>query len=154
MLTSMVAILRQSQYIQTLKDLGVNVVEVTGNHENDYGPENFISTLQTYHDLGWAVYGGCKTPEEARQPVKLEANGNKIAFIGCNVAGPTSDWVTEDRAGTATCDMDYIHEQIKQLKAEGYVVITTFQHYEVYVYMYGEMYAKDFQDAPLPGLIL
>ncbi len=139
------------KYIQTLKDLGVNVVEVTGNHENDYGPEYFISTLQTYHDLGWAVYGGGTTPEEARQPVKVEVNGNKIAFIGCNVAGPTSDWVTEDRAGTATCDMDYIHSQIQKLKSEGYVVITTFQHYEVYVYMYGELYAKDFQDAALAG---
>lgn len=139
------------RYIQPLKDLGVNVVEVTGNHENDYGPEYFVSTLQTYHDLGWAVFGGGTTPEEARQPVKLEVNGNKIAFIGCNVAGPSSDWVTEDRAGTATCDMDYIHEQIKQLKEQGYVVVTTFQHYEVYVYMYGELYAKDFQDAAAAG---
>lgn len=139
------------KYIQPLKDLGVNVVELTGNHENDYGPEYFVSTLQTYHDLGWAAYGGGNTPEEARQPVKLEVNGNKIAFIGCNVAGPSSDWVTDDRAGSATCDMDYIHDQIKSLKSEGYVVITTFQHYEVYVYMYGDLYAKDFQDAAAAG---
>ena len=139
------------KYIETLKDLGVNVVEVTGNHENDYGPEYFVDTLKTYKHLGWAVFGGGMTPEEARQPVKLEVNGNKIAFIGCNVAGPTSDWVTEDRAGSAVCDMDYIHDQIQQLKSQGYVVITTFQHYEVYVYMYGEMYAKDFQDAAAAG---
>jgi poly-gamma-glutamate synthesis protein (capsule biosynthesis protein) len=139
------------KYIETLKDIGVNVVEVTGNHENDYGPEYFVDTLKTYKDLGWAVFGGGLTPEEARQPVKLEVNGNKIAFIGCNVAGPTSDWVTEDRAGSAVCDMNYIHDQIKQLKSQGYVVITTFQHYEVYVYMYGEMYAKDFQDAAVAG---
>ncbi|MPM49836.1 hypothetical protein SDC9_96568 [bioreactor metagenome] len=31
------------------------------------------------------------------------------------------------------------------------MVITTFQHYEVYVYMYGELYAKDFQDAAVAG---
>lgn len=139
------------RYLQTLQDLGVNVVEVTGNHENDYGPEYFVSTLKTYKDLEWAVFGGGTTPDEARQPVKVEVNGNKIAFIGCNVAGPTSDWVTKDRAGTATCDMDYIHDQIKQLKSAGYVVVTTFQHYELYVYMYGELYAKDFQDAAAAG---
>ena len=139
------------RYLQTLKDLGVNVVELTGNHENDYGPEYFVNTIQTYKDLGWTIFGGGNAPDEARQPATVEVNGNKIAFIGCNPEGPTSDWVTEDRAGVANCDDAYFAGQISQLKSQGYVVVATFQHYEVYTYMYGDVIASDFRNAALAG---
>jgi len=67
-------------YIEVLKGLGINVVELTGNHENDYGPEAFANTVKTYQQLGWTIFGGGLTPEEARKPALVESNGNKIAF--------------------------------------------------------------------------
>jgi len=140
------------RYLQTLKDLGVNVVELTGNHENDYGSQYFESTIDTYKALGWYTFGGGKTPAEAQAPVKIEVNGNKIAFIGCNPDGPASDWATDKRAGSAQCDMDYFSQQIKDLKSQGYVVIATFQQAEIYnSYIYGDQLAEVFRTAANSG---
>lgn len=140
------------KYIQTLQDLGVNVVELTGNHVNDYGPENFVQTIQTYQTLGWNYYGGGINDAAARQPIKLESNGNKIAFIGCNTEGPTQAWALIDRAGAAQCDIPYLTGQIEQLKAEGYVVVTTYQTAEVYTnYTYSGSVEEDFRLAAQAG---
>ena len=138
-------------YIDVLKGLGINIVELTGNHENDYGPENFAQSVQTYLDLGWTIFGGGLTPEDARKPALVESNGNKIAFIGCNPVGPTNAWVTDSHAGVARCDPDYYYGQIRQLKQQGYVVIATFQHQEIYKYMYDDFYKTDFRKAAESG---
>jgi poly-gamma-glutamate synthesis protein (capsule biosynthesis protein) len=139
------------RYLQTLQDLGVNVVELTGNHENDYGSQYFESTIDTYKKLGWYTFGGGKTPAEAQAPVKIEVNGNKIAFIGCNPEGPVTDWATDKQAGSAKCDLDYYNQQITDLKSQGYVVIATFQQYEVYTYIFGDLIANDFRNAAKAG---
>ncbi len=138
-------------YIQILEDLGINVVELTGNHENDYGPEYFAQTIATYNELGWSIFGGGLTPEDARKPALIENNGNKVAFIGCNPVGPANDWVTDTHAGAAKCDPDYYYAQISELKQQGYVVIATFQHQEIYQYMYGDYLKADFRQAAASG---
>lgn len=137
--------------IEVLEKLGVNVVELTGNHENDYGTESFTETLKMYEDRGWYIFGGGSNQEEAKKPVLIENNGNKIAFIGCNTVGFSKAWATEDSPGAAQCDYDYMYDQIEELKAQGYVVIATFQHNEVYVYMYSESYREDFWNAANAG---
>lgn len=139
------------KYLQTLQDLGVNVVELTGNHENDYGPEYLASSIDMYDAAGMNHYGGGKTPAEAEAPLKLEVNGNKIAFIGCNPNGPQTDWATDEQAGSAKCDMEKYQQQITDLKSQGYVVIATFQHEEVYKYLYGDVIANDFRNAAKAG---
>jgi poly-gamma-glutamate synthesis protein (capsule biosynthesis protein) len=139
------------KYIKTLEDLGVNVVELTGNHENDYGPEYLASSIDAYKAAGMSVFGGGKNQTEAAAPLKLEANGNKIAFIGCNPNGPKSDWATDIKPGSAQCDMAAYQKQISELKAQGYVVVATFQHEEVYTYLYGDVIANDFRNAAKAG---
>ncbi|HBF41508.1 MAG TPA: hypothetical protein DDW19_07010 [Anaerolineaceae bacterium] len=141
----------QPSYIEVLKGLGINVVELTGNHENDYGPEAFAETVKTYQQLGWTTFGGGLTPEDARKPALVENNGNKIAFIGCNPVGPANAWVNDRRAGVARCDPEYYFSQIKALKEQGYVVVATFQHQEIYRYMYDEHYRADFRQAADSG---
>lgn len=141
----------QPSYIEVLKGLGINVVELTGNHENDYGPEAFAETVKTYQQLGWTIFGGGLTPEDARKPALVENNGNKIAFIGCNPVGPANAWVNDTRAGVAKCDPEYYYGQIKTLKEQGYVVVATFQHQEVYQYMYDDYYRADFRQAAESG---
>ena len=76
------------------------------------------------------VYGGGKNLESARQPVFIEHNGNRFAFIGCSPAGPENVWATDDEPGTATCDFDWIEEEIDRLGKLGYITIFTFQHFE------------------------
>jgi hypothetical protein len=121
------------RYIELLTSLGTDVVELTGNHYADYGPEAMLLTLQLYGQNGMAHYGGGANLEDARKPLLLENKGNKLAFIGCNSVDigrmPTA---TKTRPGAAPCDYDYMTSQIRALHDQGYLVIVSFQYYETY----------------------
>lgn len=123
-----------TSYMQVLDAVGADVIELTGNHLLDWGADAFSETLQLYQAKGLKIYGGGWTQEEARQPLKVEVNGNKLAFIGCNPSGPSADWATADQPGSAQCDYDWMEAQIRSLRAEGYLPIVTIQHIEVYDY--------------------
>lgn len=133
------------EMIEVLELLGINVIELTGNHINDHGPENLVYTLDAYQKRGWSVYAAGVDPDQARSPELVESNGNKLAFIGCNAVGPATVYATEARAGAAECDLEYLTDTIKDLKNQGYVVVTTYQHEEVDNLMYFEKISKDFQ---------
>jgi hypothetical protein len=137
--------------IKVLENIGVNVVESTGNHLNDYPGDAFTKTLKMYQDRGWLNFGGGINEEAALQPATTEVNGNKIAFIGCNPVGFSTDWATETRAGSANCDYVWMDQKITELKSQGYVVITTFQAWEIDKQMYDEYYRKIFKDAANAG---
>ncbi|KAF0112334.1 MAG: hypothetical protein FD147_207 [Chloroflexi bacterium] len=137
--------------IKVLENLGVNIVESTGNHLNDYGTENFAKTLEMYRERGWLVFGGGVNQAVAQAPIRVEKHGNKIAFIGCNPVGFTSAWATADAPGAAECNLEYYNQQISQLKSEGYIVIATFQFQEIDAYMYDEFYRTDFKIAAQSG---
>ncbi len=127
-------------YIDLLKAVGTDIIELSGDHFMDYGKDATLYTLQMYKDLGWPYFAGGANAEEARQPVKLENNGNRIAFMGCNVGCvvkntiPCDATATDEHPGAALCDYNYIASQIPALRSEGYQVIFTFQHNEYYTY--------------------
>jgi hypothetical protein len=58
-------------------------VELTGDHFADRGTQAMLDTLAMYKE-NIPYYGGGANEEEARKPVLMEVNGNKIAFMGCN----------------------------------------------------------------------
>jgi len=121
------------KYIDLLTDIGTDVVELTGNHFADYGPNAMLETLDLYKENGIAYFGGGADLQDSLKPALFEVNGNKIAFIGCNKPDvgrfPTA---TDFQPGAAPCDFPYFAQKINQLKAEGYVVISTFQWNESY----------------------
>jgi hypothetical protein len=121
------------QYFDLLTGLGVDVVELTGNHLNDYGADKLLYTLDLYEEAGIATFGGGRDLAHAAEPALFEHNGNRIAFVGCNPVGPAYAWATETRAGSRPCD-DSFKAQIGQLAAEGYLVIATLQYHEFYHY--------------------
>ncbi len=139
------------EMIEVLELLGINVIELTGNHINDYGAENLEYTLKAYENRGWHVYAAGNTVEEARSPILIESNGNKVAFIGCNAVGPATVFAKEHQAGAAECDFEYLTREIQDLKQKGYVVITTYQHEEEENLMYFEKISQDFQQAAKAG---
>ena len=125
----------QPKTIELMTWLGVDVVELTGNHLNDWGRHNLLFTLDLYDEVGMATYGGGRNLEEAKQPLLIEHNGNKIAFVGCNEAGPWGVWAREDEPGAMPCD-DYSFSiaQIQELAAQGYVVVGSIQFIEHFQY--------------------
>jgi poly-gamma-glutamate synthesis protein (capsule biosynthesis protein) len=118
------------KYAELFSFLQVDIIELTGNHLMDKGVMPFENTLLLFNQRNLQYYAGGFSGEEAEQPALLEHNGNKIAFLGCNIAGPPNVWATETRSGVNACDFSKITEQIHTLKEEGYLPIVTFQYYE------------------------
>jgi poly-gamma-glutamate synthesis protein (capsule biosynthesis protein) len=119
------------QYFDLLKEIGTDVIELTGNHELDYGTQPFLYSLDLYAKNGIPYYGGGRDPAEAAQPLKVEINGNRIAFLGCNAVGPDEDLAQEGSPGSNPCDTGQLRISIQELRNEGYNPIVTFQHMEV-----------------------
>ena len=121
------------KYIDLLTDIGADVIELTGNHFADRGAAGMRETIQIYQEHGLPYFGGGLDLQDALEPALFEVNGNKIAFIGCNKPDvgrfPTA---TEFQPGAAPCDFEYLAGKIGQLRAQGYVVISTFQWNESY----------------------
>jgi hypothetical protein len=134
------------KYIDLLTDVGVDVIELTGNHFADRGSAGMRETIEIYNEKGLPYFGGGLDLQDSLKPALFEVNGNKIAFIGCNRPDvnrfPTA---TDFQPGAAPCDFDYLTGKINQLKAEGYVVISTFQWYESYDSRPNPQQVRDFQ---------
>lgn len=118
-------------YMELLKYVGADIIELTGNHILDWGEAPFLYTLDLYKQNGFPYFGGGKNLEEAQKPIFIEDHGNKLAFIGCNSAGPPIVWATKEKPGAAPCDIPWMSNQIKEIKKKGYIPIVTFQHFEV-----------------------
>ncbi len=123
------------RYIQLMDIIGTDVVELTGDHFGDYGPEAMLYTLELYNERDWPYYGGGANRSDAQDPVLLEHNGNKIAFLGCNAKGGGYATAGPDQPGAVACDFDKMSNQIQNLREEGYLPIATFQHFEYYTYV-------------------
>lgn len=141
-------------YVELLKAVGTDVVELTGDHFEDWGPEAMLHTLQLYNELGWLYYGGGRNLEEAKKPVKLEVNGTKLAFLGCNAKEWTYSNATEDKPGNLRCDWDYMSAEVEKLKGEGYLPIVTFQHNEYYVWEAQSQLVEDFHRIEAAGAVI
>ncbi|MEX1248039.1 MAG: CapA family protein [Anaerolineales bacterium] len=133
-----------ASYIDLLEAVGVDVVELTGDHFNDWSRDAMLYTLELYDERGWPYYGGGANIAEAMQPLFFEHNGNKIAFIGCNGKGGSYASAREDYPGTWACDYEYMEAKIRELVEQGYLVIATFQHNEVYQFIPAETLVRDF----------
>lgn len=133
-----------ASYIELLEEVGTDVVELTGDHFNDWSRDAMLYTLELYKERGWPYYGGGANIEEARQPLLLEHNGNKIAFIGCNGKGGGYASADVDYPGAGECDYPLMEGQVQDLVSQGYLVIATFQHNEVYQFIPAETLVRDF----------
>ncbi|HLF74134.1 MAG TPA: CapA family protein [Anaerolineales bacterium] len=121
------------RYIELLTDIGADVIELTGNHFADRGAAGMRETIEIYQEKGIPYFGGGLDLQDSLEPALFEVNGSKIAFVGCNKPDvnrfPTA---TDYQPGAAPCDLPYLTQKINQLKAQGYVVISTFQWNESY----------------------
>jgi len=134
------------KYMDLLTDIGTDVIELTGNHFADYGSNAMYETLDMYRASNIPYFGGGQDLQDSLEPALFEVNGNKIAFIGCNKPDvdrfPTA---TDYQPGAAPCDFDYLPQKINSLKAQGYVVISTFQWNESYDSKPSPQQMKDFR---------
>jgi poly-gamma-glutamate synthesis protein (capsule biosynthesis protein) len=121
-------------YMQALTDVGVDIIGLTGNHQNDYGRTNAVISLEIYEEAGLPVYGGGRHKEDAFAPLYLEHNGNQLAFLGANSYGPTFAWATDSQPGSAEFDLNIMSATIRNIKQLGRakVVLAELQYQESY----------------------
>lgn len=124
----------KSANIETFKALGVDIVGLTGNHAGDFGYDNYVKTLELYTANGMKYYAGGRDATEARKPLIVESNGNKIAFLGANSFGPQSYWATASKPGTNGYDAEKMKQDIAAARKQADLVFVEYQADEVYSY--------------------
>ena len=80
---------------------GFDVVSMASNHIMDWGRDALLDSIERMRRDGMQPVGAGKDIDEARQPVILERNGTRIAFLAyCSVA-PIGYYAVPKRAGVA-----------------------------------------------------
>ena len=147
------------EYIDLLDDLGADIIELTGNHNNDvralYKVDSVPFTLDLYREYGMQWYAGGVNITDAKAPLLIEHNGNKLAFIGCNSYGPDMAWATEESSGAAPCEnFGWITEEVTRLRGQGYLPIVTFQYQEDYLVAAQSSAIRDFRPLADAGAVI
>ncbi len=143
-----------SAYLELFLHLGVNIIELTGNHLRDYDWPPLIETLQLLEQNGISYYGSGRTIAEAAEPLFLEHNENRFVFLGCNISGPEHVFVTDHLPGANHCDFDKMVALVEKFSDAGYIVVVTLQYYETYSRFPTEMQARDFERLSNAGAII
>ena len=122
------------EYMAALTDAGVDIIGLTGNHQNDFGRENALKSLAIYAEAGLPVYGGGVNKAAAFAPLLIEHNGNRLAFLGANSYGPQMAWATDSLPGSAEFDLAIMSAAVRELKADDVadVVLAELQYQESY----------------------
>jgi poly-gamma-glutamate synthesis protein (capsule biosynthesis protein) len=141
-------------YLSLFDYLGINLVELTGNHLRDYDWPPLLETLTLLEKKGYPYYGAGRTPTEAAKVLFVEHNGNQFAFLGCNIAGPDHVFVTEQLPGVNRCDFNQMEKEIRELTEQGYLVIVSLQYYEIYSRLPSERQEADFQRLSDAGAVV
>jgi len=121
-------------FIKLLEDIDVDVVELTGNHLLDWGMGAMNLSLRMYDERSIPYFGGGWNLAQAQRPLMLTHGVHTFGFVGCNPAGPPSNWATGDRPGAAPCDYDLLYAQVRGLREQGVIPIVTLQYWEFYQY--------------------
>jgi len=125
------------EYMETLEKSGVDIVELTGNHNNDYGSQYSTQTIEMYKDAGIKYFGGGLDKEDASEILYEEVKGSTVAFVGYNYYDTIHSSValaTEDRSGANSYSEEKMEANIKEARENADVVIVTFQFQECWSY--------------------
>jgi hypothetical protein len=122
------------EYMESLWASGVDIVGMTGNHQNDFGRQNAAASLARYVEWGLPYYGGGQNLDEAYAPLYLEHNGNRLAFLGANSYGPAMAWATAALPGAAPFDLAILSATIRAIKQQNRadLVFVELQYQESY----------------------
>lgn len=126
------------RFVDTIKDIGIDIVELTGNHNLDCGKQSAIDTIDIYTENKIKIVGGGKNFDEASQPLLLDEKDNKITFLAYNLS--TGGATTGDYPGANQYYEETAKNDISEAKKRGDFVIVDVQYYEC------SAYASEYED--------
>jgi poly-gamma-glutamate capsule biosynthesis protein CapA/YwtB (metallophosphatase superfamily) len=113
---------------RALKNAGINVISLAGNHCMDWGLEGFFDTLDFLKAEGLGVVGAGANIGEARAPLIVDTPGAKLAFLAYSTILPMGYWAEERRPGCAPMRAHTLYEQIEHDQPGTPARIHTFPH--------------------------
>ena len=120
------------RFIDTLTAIGLDIVELTGNHNFDCGYQTAIDTIDIYEQNGIKHVGGGKNADDAATPLQISQKGTGITFLAYNQSTGGSTY------GNTPGANQYYEERaandIAAAKARGDFVIVDIQYYECNAY--------------------
>ena len=126
------------KFIDTLNAIGLDIVELTGNHNQDCGFQAARETIDTYKENGIRIVGGGKNADEAAIPLEIDEKQNKITMLAFNES--TGGATYGDLPGANQYYEEVAASQIKEAKDRGDLVIVDIQYYEC------NAYASEYED--------
>lgn len=116
------------RFKDTLLKIGLDVVELTGNHNQDCGDTAALETIEWYRENGIRIVGGGENAEKAAEALEISEKGNHVTMLAYNqsTGGATYD-------GTPGANQYYEEDaraKISTAKERGDTVIVDVQYYE------------------------
>ncbi|MBQ9017931.1 CapA family protein [Candidatus Saccharibacteria bacterium] len=127
------------RFIDTLKAIKLNIVELTGNHNADCGYKAAAETVDIYRENGIRIVGGGKNADEAAVPLVLDDGGSEVTLLAYNLS--TGGATLGNYPGANQYYEEVAAAQIREAKARGNLVIVDMQYYEC------SAYVSDIEDA-------
>jgi poly-gamma-glutamate synthesis protein (capsule biosynthesis protein) len=131
--------------------IGVDIVELSGNHNLDFGVRPYLETLALYHERGMRTVGGGATLAAAQTPLVVEHAGARIGMLACNWAGPQWALAAADRPGAAWCDRAWLQAAIPDLRRRVDFLIVSVQYKETDQIRPPNQQLQDFRDLAALG---
>lgn len=126
------------RFINTLTAIGLDIVELTGNHNQDCGDQAAIETIDVYNEKGIKIVGGGKTADEAAIPLEIDQKDNQVTMLAFNLS--TGGATYDNTPGANQYYEDTAAAQIRAAKERGDTVIVDIQYYEC------NAYASEYED--------
>jgi poly-gamma-glutamate synthesis protein (capsule biosynthesis protein) len=109
---------------------GIDVVSVANNHALDFGREAFMDSVRRLDAQGIEHAGGGANADAAREPVIVEENGLKLAFLGyvlpfsSKTTFNTREWqATASKAGLTIGTADAVRQDVNRVKDSVDIVV-------------------------------
>lgn len=84
-----------------LKNAGLDIATLAGNHINDCGPMGIADTVATLREHGIMTTGADANLAAARKPAIVTRNGVRVGVLSYNCVGPRESWATSRKPGCA-----------------------------------------------------
>ena len=122
-----------TRFIDTLKAIGLDIVELTGNHNQDCGIEAAEQSIDIYEQNGIKIVGGGKNAEAAAAPLEIRDKGNNITMLAYNQS--TGGATLGDTPGANQYYEEDAAQRITAAKERGDFVIVDIQYFECSAYV-------------------
>lgn len=127
-----------TRFIDTLTAIGLDIVELTGNHNQDCGDNAALETIDIYEQNGIKMVGGGRNATEAAVPLEIDEKGTGITFLAYNLS--TGGATYGNTPGANQYYEENAAAEIAAAKERGDFVIVDIQYYEC------SGYASEYED--------